>query len=140
MLNSLAEIAAWSAAADAAHRTLDAAIHIDTGMNRLGLPPDELSDLAAGWRKRLAGLDLVLVMSHLACADDAEAKHERASNLSRFRTALAMLPPAPASLAASGGVLLGKDYHFDLVRPGIGLYGGHPQPGMAKIPCRPWRF
>ncbi len=42
--------------------------------------------------------------------------------LSRFRTALAMLPPAPASLAASGGVLLGKDYRFDLVRPGIGLY------------------
>ena len=43
-----------------------------------------------------------------------------------------MLPPAPASLASSGGVLLGKDYTFDLVRPGIGLYGGNPQHGVAQ--------
>ena len=49
--------------------------------------------------------------------------------LDRFRTALAMLPPMPASLSATGGVLLGKDYLFDMVRPGIGLYGGNPNPG-----------
>jgi alanine racemase len=135
VLNSLAEIAAWSAAATAARRTLEAAIHIDTGMNRLGLSWPELSDLAAGWRKRLAGLELVLLMSHLAAADDARAK-QNGEQLSRFRTALAMLPPAPASLASSGGILLGRDYMFDLVRPGIGLYGGHPQPGHGENPMQ----
>jgi alanine racemase len=52
--------------------------------------------------------------------------------LDRFRTALAMLPTAPASLASSGGVMLGKDYAFDLVRPGLGLYGGNPQPAKSN--------
>ena len=128
VLNSLAEIAAWSAAAKVAHGALDAAIHIDTGMNRLGLPNGELATLAAEGKTRLAGINLVLLMSHLACADDlgAEAAMNR-RQLERFRIALAMLPPAPASLAASSGIYLGKDYHFDLVRPGIGLYGAGPK-------------
>ena len=58
------------------------------------------------------------------------------AQLTRFRAALAMLPPAPASLAASGGAYLGPDYHFDLVRPGIGLYGGAPQEGGAALAHR----
>jgi alanine racemase len=126
VLNSLAEIAGWSAAADATRTQLECAVHIDTGMNRLGLPGEELSRLAADHKKRLEGLRVVLWMSHLACADEREAKMNRIQ-LDRFRTALAMLPPAPASLASSGGVLLGKDYAFDMVRPGIGLYGGNVQ-------------
>jgi len=126
VLNSLSEIAGWAAAARATGSELEAAIHIDTGMNRLGLPGEELSLLASEWRKRLDGLRVVLWMSHLACADDPEARMNRVQ-LDRFRTALAMLPPAPASLASSGGVLLGKDYAFDMVRPGIGLYGGNVQ-------------
>ena len=81
--------------------------------------------LAAEARARLAGLNLVLVMSHLACADDA-AHAQNATQLSRFHQALAMLPPAPASLAASHGAMLGPDYHFDLVRPGVALYGANP--------------
>jgi alanine racemase len=55
-----------------------------------------------------------------------------AQQLERFRTALAMLPEAPASLSASGGILLGKDYLFDMVRPGLALYGGAPHPGFAN--------
>jgi alanine racemase len=124
VLNSLAEIAAWSAAA--ARGTLDAALHVDTGMNRLGLPGDELAILAAEATARLKGINVVLVMSHLACADDPADKMN-GLQLSRFRQALAMLPPAPASLAASAGAMLGVDYHFDLVRPGVALYGSHPQ-------------
>lgn len=131
VLNSLAEIAAWSATAAATSRPLDAAIHIDTGMNRLGLPASELATLSAEHRRLLNGLRVVLWMSHLACADEAKAKMN-ALQLDRFRTALAMLPEAPASFAASGGILLGRDYHFDLVRPGIALYGGHPQPGSEN--------
>ena len=127
VLNSLAEVAAWSAAAQTTRTRLDAAIHLDTGMNRLGLTSGELGSLAAEHAKRLEGLRIVLWMSHLACSDDPDAKMNRVQ-LDRFRTALAMLPPAPASLAASGGVMLGKDYLFDLVRPGLGLYGANPQP------------
>lgn len=126
VLNSLPQIAAWQAAAKETRTALDCAIHIDTGMNRLGLPGDDLSILAAEWNKRLGALRAVLLMSHLACADDVGSKMNGAQ-LDRFRTALAMLPPTPASLASSGGVLLGKDYAFDLVRPGIGLYGGNVQ-------------
>jgi alanine racemase len=136
-LNSLAEIAAWSAAAKisergAARTTLDAVLHVDTGMSRLGLPADELAILAAEARTRLAGLNIVLVMSHLACGDEA-ANSMNAEQLSRFQQALAMLPAAPASLAASHGAMLGPDYHFDLVRPGIGLYGANPQSGGQTL-------
>jgi alanine racemase len=132
VLNSLAEIAGWSAAAATSRRTLDAALHIDTGMNRLGLPAEDLPVLAGEWKTRLRHLNLVLLMSHLACGDEAESKMNNAQ-LSRFQTALAMLPPAPASLAASGGAYLGKPYHFDLVRAGVGLYGGAPQEGGPAL-------
>ena len=125
-LNSLAQIAAWSAAARVGRTPLDAVLHVDTGMNRLGLTAEELATLAAEQAKRLAGLNLVLVMSHLACADEPQNKMN-AQQLSRFRQALAMLPAAPASLAASHGAMLGLDYHFDLVRPGVALYGANPQ-------------
>jgi len=125
VLNSLEQIAAWSACAREMRSTLDAAIHIDTGMNRLGLPAHELAVLSGEAKERLGGLRIVLAMSHLVCADDASSPMN-ALQLDRFRTALAMLPQAPASLASSGGVLLGKGYAFDMVRPGIGLYGGNP--------------
>ncbi|HVW72197.1 MAG TPA: alanine racemase [Rhizomicrobium sp.] len=126
VLNSLSEIAAWSAAANVGRHVLDAVVHVDTGMNRLGLSGDELSVLSGEKSKRLAGINLVLIMSHLACGDDP-ANPLNARQLSRFRQALAMLPPAPASLAASHGAMLGMEYHFDLVRPGIALYGANPQ-------------
>ena len=132
VLNSLAEIAGWSAAAGTARLSLDAAIHIDTGMNRLGLPGEELSVLAAEWKARLKHLNLVLVMSHLACGDEPDSLMN-GEQLSRFQTALAMLPAAPASLAASGGAFLGKSYWFDLVRAGVGLYGGAPQEGGPPL-------
>jgi alanine racemase len=131
VLNSLAEIAVWSAVAREAHQRLDAAIHVDTGMNRLGMPGYELPVLAGEQAKRLEGIRTVLVMSHLACADDPNAKLN-AVQLERFKTALTLLPAAPASLSSSAGVLLGKDYLFDMVRAGIGLYGGNPQPSCAN--------
>jgi alanine racemase len=133
-LSSLADIAAWGAGARAARSALDAVVHVDTGMNRLGLSPEELSILSGESTKRLAGLNLMLVMSHLACADDAGADAAmNARQLSRFRDALAMLPSAPASVAASSGTMLGMDYHFDLVRPGVALYGANPQAGSENL-------
>jgi alanine racemase len=126
VLNSLEQIALWSEAASKARTEYDAAIHFDTGMNRLGLPHDELNTLANESNSRLGGIRIALLMSHLACADDSESDMNR-EQFARFKAALARLPAAPASLASSGGVLLGKDYVFDMVRPGIGLYGGNPQ-------------
>lgn len=130
-LSSLDEIAAFAAIAKTCNTVADAAIHIDTGMNRLGLEAEEVSVLAREAAVRLDGLNIVLWMSHLACSDDADSAMN-AAQLSRFREALAILPPAPASLAASGGVCLGAEYHFDVIRPGIALYGGNPVPALEN--------
>jgi alanine racemase len=94
-------------------------------MNRLGLPATEV-DAVAQAGDLWSTLTLSLVMSHLACADDpAHAKNERQRRI--FDNLRARLPKALTSLANSAGVLLGPDFAYDLVRPGIALYGGHPQ-------------
>jgi len=131
VLNSLAQISAWSAAGQSHRTNLDAVVHFDTGMSRLGLPRDELSLLIAEHVKRLENIDVVLWMSHLACADDP-ASQMNGQQLDRFRSALAALPVGPASLSSSAGVMLGRDYSFDMVRPGVGLYGGNPQPSGSN--------
>jgi len=135
VLNSLRQLDAWSAEARARRTKLDAALHLDTGMNRLGLPADEFAILAAEAAERIVDINVVLIMSHLACSEDPLAEMNRAQ-LARFRAALAALPPAPASLSPSGGICLGRDYAFDLVRPGIALYGGNPQPSQPN-PFKP---
>jgi alanine racemase len=97
------------------------ALQIDTGMNRLGIEPGDLGRIAP----ERAALRPVLALSHLACAD--EPGHPmNAAQREAFRAACAHLPPMRRSLAATGGILLGPDYHFDLTRPGVGLYGGLP--------------
>lgn len=130
VLNSLEQIEAWSAAAREQAQDLDCAIHVDTGMNRLGLGPEDVVTLA-GEPRRLAHLRPALIMSHLACADDPQSPMNRLQR-DRFCAAVAKLPQAPASLSSTGGVLLGRDYAFDMVRPGIGLYGGNPQSGRPN--------
>jgi alanine racemase len=122
VLSSLAEVHDWAAEAARLGRRLPAALQIDTGLNRLGLPHDEVKALAADPRP-LAALDLRLVMSHLACADDPDDPHN-AKQRAAFNRRRALLPPVPASLAASDGLMLGTAYHYDLVRPGYALYGG----------------
>lgn len=125
VMNSLAEVVEWSALARSERRELDAAIHVDSGMNRSGLSHQDLSELVGDVRHSLAGINLVLVMSHLARADEPD-REMNWIQLARFRAALALLPSAPASLAASAGIELGRDYLFDIVRAGLGLYGGNP--------------
>ncbi len=122
-LSSLAEVREWAAWCDATDRRLRAAVHLDTGMHRLGLPASEVAVLAGPERELLEHFEMSLVMSHLACAD-IPGHAMNGEQLARFQQLRALLPPAPASLANSGGVFLGPDYHFDLVRPGIALYGG----------------
>jgi alanine racemase len=122
VLNSADEIEEWAAFSKSARARLPAAIHIDSGMNRLGLSAAEV-EAVAGAKSSWNAFELALVMSHLACSDEPEhAKNEvQRKAFDAFR---AKLPKAAASLANSAGILLGRAYHYDLVRPGIALYGG----------------
>ncbi len=136
VLNSRAAVDAWAAYA----RTVTtgsppaAALHIDTGMARLGLPADELAALAAD-PSPLAAFPLAAVMSHFACAD-TPTHPLNARQREAFFAAARRLPQAPTSLANSAGIFLGAGCHGDLVRPGIALYGGAPVAGAAN-PMRP---
>ncbi len=129
-LSSLAEIEEWAAFCRASKRRLNAAIHVDTGMSRLGMPEAEVEALAADPRA-LDDLEVSLVMSHLACADEPQhpANEAQRREFDRLR---AMLPAAPASLANSSGIFLGADYHHQLARPGAALYGVNPTPGQEN--------
>lgn len=102
-------------------------VQLDTGMNRLGMEPGEWAAL----RDIALAQDPVLVMSHLACADEPEHPMN-AAQLAQFR-AMTDGITAPRSLAATGGILLGAQYHFDLTRPGIGLYGGAPFTAARRV-------
>jgi len=102
-------------------------IQLDSGMNRLGMEPAEWAAI----RDIMVAQRPALVMSHLACAD--EPRHGmNAHQLAVFQQMVVDLS-LPLSLAATGGVLLGKDFHFDLTRPGIGLYGGAPFTDAAPV-------
>ncbi|MGQ0675132.1 MAG: alanine racemase [Rhodospirillales bacterium] len=135
VLNDLGQIERWSQYCRARGARLPAALHIDTGMNRLGLPSVELARLARE-PQLLAGIGLELVMSHLACADEPDHRLNRRQR-DAFRAALTLVPGVRASLAASSGIFLGRDFHFDLARPGVALYGANPLPGkpnpMAQV-------
>lgn len=131
-LGSLDDIRRWRA--DARTRARPCDIHVDTGMLRLGLPPDELAALADD-PAPLAGLDVRLVMSHFASADDAQAAQNRAQ-LAEFRAARDILPMGRTSFANSSGIFLGPEYRGDVVRPGVALYGCNPTP-WRENPMRP---
>jgi len=124
-LNDLSQIESWRR-----HwletRPLPAAVHLDTGMSRLGLPPNEQRILLQG-PERLDGFECRYLLSHLACADSPDHPlNTRQHDL--FAEARGHLPGVTASLAASSGIFLGPEWHFDMVRAGVALYGGAPNP------------
>ncbi|HEY8571179.1 alanine racemase [Phenylobacterium sp.] len=100
------------------------ALHVDSGMNRQGLTPEEARALVEA-PDGLRGLDVTLVMSHLGSAADP-SDHRSGQQLAAFRPIRALFPESRASLAASAGTFLGDEYRFDMVRPGVSLYGGGP--------------
>jgi alanine racemase len=130
VLGSLAEVEDWARYCRATRRRRPAALHLDTGMSRLGMPEAELRHLAAR-PDSLADFEIALVMSHLACADEPDNAMNEAQR-ARFEALRALLPSAPASLANSGGTFLGPHFHYDVVRPGIALYGGRALEGRAN--------
>lgn len=106
------------------------ALHVDTGFNRLGLSLDDALFLADDVT-RPASFDPVLVLSHLACADTPSSPMNR-MQLESFQQVVAAFEGVESSLSASAGIFLGPEYHFDLTRPGIALYGGEAVNGVAN--------
>jgi len=99
-------------------------VMVDTGINRLGVAPRDLGDPA------IRALDIDVLMSHLACADEDSTMNLR--QLEAFRAVIDQVPHRRASLANSAGIALGTDYAFDLTRPGLALYGGVPRDILAR--------
>jgi len=129
VLGSLVELAEWQEFRVAAGWRGAAALHVDTGMNRLGLTGKQAADVAAGDGSRSS---IGLLMSHFACAE--EPSHPlNARQMAEFREVRALFPGVPASLANSSGIFLGPDAHHDLVRPGVALYGANPTPGHLNL-------
>ena len=125
VLGSLDEVARWAAKARNIGRTLPAFLHVDTGMNRLGLPRAELDRLAAD-PALLDGIDVLYVMTHLVAAEELEDPVNQ-EQPRRFAEACARLPPMRRSVANSSGILRGC-FLSDLARPGAALYGINPTP------------
>lgn len=134
VLNSLHDIALWRDCARRRDKMLPAIIHLDTGMNRLGLSLEEGQALVND-PAQLRGLDVIIVMSHFACAD--EKYHPLTdTQYGHFRSFAQHFPQAKKSLANSSGIFRSKDFHYDMVRPGMASYGLNPTP-EAKNPMHP---
>jgi alanine racemase len=134
VLNTQRDIAIWEAHCGTQGSALPCAIHVDTGMNRLGLTEERV--LAYARENVLThALEPVLLMSHLACADEPMHPLNR-RQIESFRRVGAAFDGIEASLANSAGIFLGEAARFDLTRPGIALYGGQPVAGAPK-PIRP---
>ena len=125
VLGSLEELSEWAAFSRGRH---PAALHVDTGMNRLGLSVPEALALAGDPRIAAAGIDLV--MSHFVSAERPEDP-VNARQIADFRRVREALPTLRGSLANSSGVFLDGARH-DLLRPGYALFGGNPTPGAPN--------
>ena len=119
VLNTPAQVTRWRQTG----RACD--VMVDTGMNRLGLTPDEATS------GLLDDLGIDTLMSHLACADEPDSP-KNAQQRQRFAALADAVPAKRYSLANSAGVCLGADYAFDLTRPGLALYGGIPVPADRR--------
>jgi alanine racemase len=118
VLNSLSQVRAWAGVGG------PAALHVDTGMTRLGLSRSEVDALAAD-RTLLSTLEIECVLTHLACADEPDHALNT-DQLAAFASIRTRLPTTKTSIGNSAGAFLSSAHRGDLVRPGIALYGGNP--------------
>ncbi len=133
VIGSMVELAEWDAFCTANAWHGGAALHVDTGMNRLGISANEAAALAP--RIRAENHGITLLMSHLACSQMPEHPLN-ASQINLFREVRILYRGIPSSLANSSGVFLGNAAYCDMVRPGVALYGVNPTPGRSN-PMRP---
>jgi alanine racemase len=133
VIGSMVELAEWDAFVASTPWRGGAALHVDTGMNRLGISANDAAALAP--RIRTENHGITLLMSHLACAEDtAHPLNER--QISLFREVRLLYRGIPSSLANSSGIFLSDKAHCDVVRPGVALYGVNPTPGKPN-PMQP---
>ncbi|MGJ8563985.1 MAG: alanine racemase [Alphaproteobacteria bacterium] len=135
VINSLIQARLWADAIKTAKAAPYSAIHIDTGMNRLGFSEAEFEELCKN-RPLRDGINHEYIMSHLACGPDA-SHPMNAQQLSKFKRLSGRLPIGPMSMANTAGIYLGKKYHFQMVRPGIGLYGGQATTDAGQEVSKP---
>jgi len=133
VLGSREEVEEWAAFSRGEGQRFKAAVHVDTGMNRLGLTVEE--GMALSGSGALKDFEPALLMSHFVSAEEAD-NPLNLRQIEAFRAVRQTLPDVPASLANSSGIFLGEKPHFDLVRPGYALYGGNPTPDRNN-PMRP---
>ena len=129
VINSMTELAEWDTFVVTRGWQGGAALHVDTGMNRLGVSPEEAAALAP--RVQTQNHGIALLLSHLACAD-VPGHPLTAKQLNLFRELRTLYSGIPASLANSSGIFLGDTAYFDLARPGAALYGINPTPGRPN--------
>jgi len=129
VLSSVPMLEEWLAKCVERNEAYPAAFHFDTGINRLGFRLNEVGLV----RERIERLGYApqMVMSHLACADQPSHEKNR-TQLALFGSVMTQFPGIPASLANSAGLMTGRDYHFQMVRPGIALYGGRAVNGRRN--------
>jgi alanine racemase len=133
VINSMTELAEWDTFVAARGWQGGAALHVDTGMNRLGVSPEEAAALSP--RVQTENHGITLLLSHLACAD-VPGHPLTAKQMQMFRELRTLYSGIPASLANSSGIFLGDAAYFDLARPGAALYGVNPTPGQPN-PMKP---
>lgn len=133
VIGSLVELAEWDTFCSTHQWHGGAALHVDTGMNRLGISPNEAAALAP--RIRAENHGITLLMSHLACADTPNHPLNE-KQIKLFREVRLLYRGIPSSLANSSGIFLGNAAHCDVVRPGGALYGSNPTPGRDN-PMQP---
>ena len=124
VVNNLAQLKKAETFSSKRNKPLKIAIHFDTGMSRLGIDKDETKILLKNKKSLVRSSHIELIMSHLACADNSKSS-KNSIQLKKFKKISKYFPKTKLSLSNSAGILLGKKYHFDLVRPGISLYGGN---------------
>jgi alanine racemase len=129
VISSSVELAEWDHFVGSSGWSGGAALHVDTGMNRLGLTAEEAAAVAG--RIQTENHGVALLMSHLACAEQPEHPlNDR--QIRQFRELRSLFRGIPSSLANSPGIFLDRSTYCDLVRPGIALYGGNPTPGRGN--------
>jgi alanine racemase len=129
VINSMTELAEWDTFVVTRGWQGGAALHVDTGMNRLGVSPEEAAALAP--RVQTQNHGIALLLSHLACAE-VPGHPLTPKQLNLFRELRTLYSGIPASLANSSGIFLGDTAYFDLARPGAALYGINPTPGRPN--------
>jgi alanine racemase len=130
VLNSVEQVARWVDACRVLERPMPSALHIDTGMCRLGLSHTELAGITDA-QDTISRAGIQMVMSHLACASEPEHPLN-AEQLQRLKAACARFPSLLRSLANSSGLFLSHDFHADIGRPGCALYGITPNPALPN--------